>query len=442
MENTLIEFFSALNSEKIEYCLLRGEDELSQGMSFKEVDILVMPGQLSRLSNEASKLGFVSLPAWGHAPHSFYVVFDKESDTWLKIDVVDSLKYGAPVRNLSLDAVTSCLGNRIKNGEVDLISPDDELLTLLLHCLLDKRDIQLKHKHRLVTLKGLITDQTKLEINLSKNIRCYFPESFTWEIICDAIDRKDWLFLLSQSDMIEKHLFRKEPVMSSLRKLKVGLLRYFRPLIFVFFRHGISVALLAPDGAGKSTLAQTLADERVIKARLIYMGSNLDSSNIGLPTTAWLKEKLKSEKTKNRRFSSKLFGAVNFTNRVLEQWLRLSVGMYYKWRGHFIIYDRYVYDTFLAPPAKTFGKRIRRKILSVCPSPTLVLLLDAPGEVLYARKGEHSPDRLEKQRQVFLSLKNHIPNMVVIDATQSAEKVRRQVLDEIWHCYRSTVVGR
>ena len=42
MENTLIEFFSALNSEKIEYCLLRGEDELSQGMSFKEVDILVM----------------------------------------------------------------------------------------------------------------------------------------------------------------------------------------------------------------------------------------------------------------------------------------------------------------------------------------------------------------------------------------------------------------
>ncbi|MFQ6113707.1 MAG: hypothetical protein ACE5NG_06400, partial [bacterium] len=102
--------------------------------------------------------------------------------------------------------------------------------------------------------------------------------------------------------------------------------------------------------------------------------------------------------------------------------------------------DRYLYDLYVAPPGRTFGKRLGRWLrLRTCPSPDLVILLDAPGEVLYARKHEHSPEWLEGRRQTFLALKDKIPNMIIVDATQSAEAVYREVISIIWQYYGDRV---
>jgi thymidylate kinase len=65
----------------------------------------------------------------------------------------------------------------------------------------------------------------------------------------------------------------------------------------------------------------------------------------------------------------------------------------------------------------------------------LVLLLDAPGELLFARKGEHSSDFLEQQRQAYHGLREKIPQMVIVDATRDAERVRRDVTSCIWRGY-------
>jgi thymidylate kinase len=70
-----------------------------------------------------------------------------------------------------------------------------------------------------------------------------------------------------------------------------------------------------------------------------------------------------------------------------------------------------------------------------CPAPDLVLVLDAPGEVLYARKGEHSADFLEQQRQQYIALRARLPEMIVVDATRDAERVRRDALAAIWRGY-------
>lgn len=437
MENLLLKVFSNLNDLQVEYCLLRGEDELSQSLSFKEIDILVNPEHLKKFEKEVLELGFVSVPSWGHEPHHFFVAFEKETGGWLKLDVVDNLCYGKPIRYLSLDDVRFCLENRANNGELDVISPDNELLTLLLHCVLDKGEFQEKHKQRLAGLKDLVNDNPELKENLVNNLNRYLPESFKWNVLEGVIERADWQWIIDRQDAIKNHLISKPPTASLFKKAKTTLLRLFRPLLFVIFRHGVSVALLAPDGAGKSTLADTLRDERIIKAKLIYMGSNTAASNVGLPTTIWLKEKLKAaQQAEKKGLGRSLIGGANFVNRLLEQWLRYGVGLYHKWRGRVVVFDRYVYDAFLAPPAKTFGKRLRRGLLlKTCPAPDIVFLLDAPGEVLFARKGEHSPERLEKQRQMFLSLQDRIPNMVIVDVTQPADVVKNEVLARIWSHY-------
>jgi len=67
-----------------------------------------------------------------------------------------------------------------------------------------------------------------------------------------------------------------------------------------------------------------------------------------------------------------------------------------------------------------------------CPPPHLVLVLDAPAEVLYARKGEHTVGKLESQRQAYRSLQTRLSNVTILDATREAEHVRRQANMAIW----------
>jgi thymidylate kinase len=64
--------------------------------------------------------------------------------------------------------------------------------------------------------------------------------------------------------------------------------------------------------------------------------------------------------------------------------------------------------------------------------PDLVLVLDAPGEVLYARKGEHSPDQLERMRRAYAALGGGGTEVVVIDAARDARAVRRTVTSLLW----------
>jgi thymidylate kinase len=71
------------------------------------------------------------------------------------------------------------------------------------------------------------------------------------------------------------------------------------------------------------------------------------------------------------------------------------------------------------------------------PTPDLVLILDAPGEIMFARKGEHSPDLLEEQRQRFLALLPRIPQAEVVDVSRPEEEVRRDVINRIWRKYHA-----
>jgi thymidylate kinase len=69
------------------------------------------------------------------------------------------------------------------------------------------------------------------------------------------------------------------------------------------------------------------------------------------------------------------------------------------------------------------------------PHPDLVVLLDAPGAVMFARKGEHSAEVLEGRRQGYLALAARFPHSVVLDASRPADQVRTAALTAIWRRY-------
>jgi thymidylate kinase len=105
-------------------------------------------------------------------------------------------------------------------------------------------------------------------------------------------------------------------------------------------------------------------------------------------------------------------------------------------RGRLVVFDRYTYDAdvhWVGPGGAGLSAR-RWLVRHTAPRPDLVVLLDVPAEVMYARKGEHSPAILDQRRRRYLELAA-AGGFAVVDGTQSAEDVRVKVTGLVWSAY-------
>ncbi len=435
MDSFLRQIFAALDEEKITYCVLRGFEELEVPAESSEVDLLVAVGHLSLLAKTLASRGFVALPAWGHAPHHFFVAYDRMSGAWLKFDVVTDLRYGKPYRNLRVNLTADFLRQRQRRDFTFVLSAADEFFTLFLHCLLDKGDFRDARRARLIELRRQMARDKTVATHAAEHVTRYLAPAISWERLMQAIEADDWQALAKSRAQVARRLFWRQPLLAAWRYFVAAVLRRIKIVSFIMGHRGLAVALLAPDGAGKSTLAKELARDLYLRGRLIYMGTNIEASTVGLPTTRWLHQSLKARNGKLKKMSPGriVLKGLSFANRLAEQWYRAGAATYHLMSGRLVVFDRYFYDSWINKRFNTPWKRLRRKLFeSICPTPDLVILLDAPGELLYKRKGEHTPEWLEQQRRAYLALKDRLPQMRVVDATQTADDVRREVKALIW----------
>jgi thymidylate kinase len=220
------------------------------------------------------------------------------------------------------------------------------------------------------------------------------------------------------------------------------------------------------DGAGKSTLVAALRHADLPQpVKTVYMGVNLEASTLMLPTTRAL---LAFKRRRGRRPdlvarplggaaapvpAPGLGGAKRETKDLarmavwaLEEWLRQLVVLRYRAQGFVVVLDRhfyadyYFYDVAPATASRTLASRLHGWMLErLYPQPDLVICLDAPAEVLYARKPEAAPEWLEQRRQQYLALAGVVPHMVVVDATRPFDDVLRDVVNSI-RTYREVVI--
>lgn len=226
----------------------------------------------------------------------------------------------------------------------------------------------------------------------------------------------------------------------------------------------LTVALVGPDGAGKSTVAHKLIQDSPLPIKYIYMGVNLESSNKVLPTTRLLLKlkraqgghadiatrpvesyKLRARpKSFKKRLSGSLRSALRLINLTAEEWYRQFLVWYYTLRGYHVIFDRHFYFDYYAhdivndEPERPLHSRIHGFMLkNLYPKPDFVIFLDAPAEVLFARKPEGSLDARERRRQEYIEMRNAIDSWAVVDVTQPMEAVVNEVHELIRNFRRS-----
>ena len=212
---------------------------------------------------------------------------------------------------------------------------------------------------------------------------------------------------------------------------------------------GRSVALIGIDGAGKSTVARQVVGRLPFDADYLYMGVNLEASPVMLPTTrAALAIKRRrggrSDMTVGHGEPGSRGGGpiasirrlIRITNWLAEEGYRALLARRIQRRPAVVVFDRHFfcdyYASAVAPVApggrpRALDARLHGYVLRRWyPRPDLTLFLDAPPEVLVARKAGETVERLARRRLEYLDLRDVMPAFQVVDADRPRRRGRRR----------------
>jgi thymidylate kinase len=352
--------------------------------------------------------GFVAVPGWTDAPTMLLADHDASSGCWLVLEIQTTLPFGRRAE-LTSDAAAETLARRRRSGSTWMLDPDDDFWALLLHCALDGEAFDPVYRGRLLRA----APQAGLDGPLAQLLTDLGDADVAPARLRDLAGAADWDGLLGLAPVIRRAWLRR---LGPRRRASDGagrMLRAVRRLLLAPRRRGLSVAILGPDGAGKSTLARDIAAGFPFEGRPIYMGM-------------W------PARSGRRRAVP---GATQ-TLRPFTIWARYLRAQRQRAMGHLVVFDRYTYDADLPPrPPFVRLKRLYFWLLAhAIPSPQLLILLDAPADVLHERRPEMDPLELERDRASFLGLSRR-RNIEVVDANRPGDAVRADVSDRIWRRY-------
>ena len=371
-----------------------------------DVDLVVRTGDLAGLRTVLAEHGFVPLPGWEAPPRLLFLSYHRESANCLLLDVTDEVCFG-PGGVFRTELAGPVLERSVSDAGMRVPHPDDAFWALLLHCLLDKGFVPPHYQLRLTELAAAASQTGPFARLLDDRS----PPGCSAARLRAAAAAADWAQLDAAAPAWAHEwrgslgwLARSRPLVRTGRRLlrSPGLLRR---------RYGVSVALLGPDGAGKSTLAAGIEQAWPLAVRRVYMGL-WKSGPPGVPELPGLAQ----------------------LGRVPTAWLRYLRGSAAQLRGHLVVFDRYVHDARRPPqPPHVALKVAYMWLLARCiPAPDLVLLLDLPGSVSSSRKKENSLAQADREQREYRALAGQLPHTHVLDASADAEQVRRQALEIIW----------
>jgi thymidylate kinase len=392
--------FAALDEAGVEWCLLRGGANLADPSG--DVDLLVAPGSMGAVDRVFGTLGARRHRSWGRGSHRFFVTYDARSDRWLKFDFVSELAFDArqAVIGPPPDGV---LGRREHAGVVWEPSIVDAFWLLLLHCMLDKAAFSPRYRSELAELAGSALDGAP---ELRTWLAGLSPERWGEGQIVDAVRDGRWDQLLAVGRAIRRASARRDPASFATRTVGAIALRRASRLVGPLAGRPAVIALIGPDGTGKSSVARRLAQWWPGGGRVVYLGVYARGFGGGPFRRAW-----------------------HLARARIATW-------YHVRRGRLVVLDRHPVEDGRERIGWRAGTR-RAVMRALAPMPTRVIVLETTADELVRRRPDHDPAWLDRKREEFQRLSEAHPEWAVVDATRELEAVTANVATIVWDAVRT-----
>jgi thymidylate kinase len=194
-----------------------------------------------------------------------------------------------------------------------------------------------------------------------------------------------------------------------------------RRLQRVFQPTGLLVAVIGPDGSGKSSVInQTLVSlaPAFRRSKFFHLRPRLGMKPAPPGTTV------------TDPHGKPPYGWVVSLLKLVYLWCDYTFGylsvIYPRLaRSTLVIFDRYYHDLLVDPRRYRFGGSLAAaaRVGKLIPQPDLWILLDAPAELLHQRKREVPLEETMRQCKAYQQLARELPRAVVVDASPGLDQV-------------------
>ena len=191
---------------------------------------------------------------------------------------------------------------------------------------------------------------------------------------------------------------------------------------------GYWVAFLGPDGSGKSTIAQRVGEELGPLFRAVH------SYHL---RPHWLSAPRSNDPVVDPH-GSPARGRLASLAKLCLWWVDCNAGFVFDLyprlvREQLVLVDRHFSDLLVDPRRYRYAGS-RRMASLVCGFtfwPELFVLLDAPVDVIHARKIEVAREEVERQRRAYRQLLARLPSRHAVDATRGVGDIATEIVDGI-----------
>lgn len=220
-------------------------------------------------------------------------------------------------------------------------------------------------------------------------------------------------------------------------KIRFRITEFCRYWYRVKYPVGYCVALLSPDGGGKSSVFEKIEDtcwgsfHGITK---MYFRPHLLRNPGMLNPIHPVPESADNPDPHGKKPNGLLKSLIRYFYYNIDYLLGYNLLVRKKCiQKQLVVFDRYYYDYFvdLKRYRYSFPSWIPRAFAWSIPTPDLILVLEGTPEVLYKRKKELSLDEIKRQTKAYHSIAQKYDNAVIIDVDEPLEKVVKSVTHEI-----------